>query len=1092
MPPRSKTLCLIILTLLSSPPVLFSQESGTRLLREPTLSATHIAFTYGGDIWIAGREGGNASRITSTPAVESNPHFSPDGRWLAFTSTRSGSAQVWVVPSAGGDPRRLSWHPSPTFARGWTPDGSAVLYASQRGSAPVAHHRLFIHPATGGAAREVPAAMGFAGSFSNDGKRLAIDRVSRWDTEFRNYRGGQNTALTILDLTTLDEVRLPNERTTDIAPVWLNDKIWFISDRDYGSNVWSYDTSSRALVQVTHFKDADVKTLGGGGNMLAFEQDGWLYLLDPATNATRRLTIHVRGDFPWAASRWIDATRDITVASLSPTGKRALFSARGEVFTVPVENGDTRNVTHSPDAADRAAIWSPDGSRIAYITDTGAGYRLMIGPQDGLTSPRAIDIGDAKMVFNPAWSPDGRRIAFVDGRARLRVLDVNSGNLATADVDGAYIGAGEFAPAWSPDSKWLAYAKLFRNNLRRVVVWNVDSGKATPITDPLAHSISPAWDAGGRWLYFLASTNLGLGSAWANLSNSQARPTYAPYVMVLRKDDPTPFPLQSDDEAATAAAPEAKPGAKPAADKPAADSMKGKPVRIDFDGIDRRIMTLPGLPERDYTDIVGGPARVVFVSERVPNQPGVTLQRFDMEKRKVVPFVTGATNVSLSSDGKKLLYRSGQTWSVVGTDAPPAAGAGKLNVAVGMRVDPTAEWNQIFEEAWRMERDFFYDPNLHGADWKAVHARYAPLIPWVKSRADLTYILDQVGGELSVGHSFVGGGDHPAVDTVRTGLLGADLEVADGRWRLKRVFTSESWNPELRAPLDAPGVRAAAGHYLLAVDGRELRAENDPYEALDGTADRQTVLRLNDRPTMEGSWTVTVVPIRSENSLRQRAWVEDNRRKVDQLSNGRLAYVWVPNTGGPGFSSFNRYFIAQQDKEGAVIDERFNQGGLLDDYMVGLMTRKLIGGITNDIAPGNPLRLPTAGVLGPKVLLVNEMAGSGGDYFPWAFRELQVGPLIGTRTWGGLVASCVPYALIDGGTITSPCTAVYNANSEFFAEGVGVPPDIEVFVDAKSWAAGRDPQLERGIAEALKLLETRNVATPPAPKFPIKARRPGN
>ncbi len=436
-----------------------------------------------------------------------------------------------------------------------------------------------------------------------------------------------------------------------------------------------------------------------------------------------------------------------------------------------------------------------------------------------------------------------------------------------------------------------------------------------------------------------------------------------------------------------------------------------------------------------------------------------------------------------------MLYRQGPSWHIVGTAAPPKPGDGRIDVTLRMHLDPQAQWRQIFEEAWRMERDFFYAPNLHGADWPAVHKRYAPLVPYARSREDLRYILDQVGGELSVGHSFTGGGVYPPVDTVRTGLLGADLEADHGRWRITRILTTESWNPGLDAPLAAPGVRAEEGDYLLAINGRELTASDNPFRFLDGTADRQTVLRLNDRPSMDGSWTVTVVPVRSETGLRQRAWVEQNRRMVDSLSNGRLAYVWVPNTSGAGFVSFNRYFFAQQDKDGAVIDERFNGGGSLDDYMVDLMSRKQIGGVTNDAAGGIDFRLPMAGILGPKVLLINERAGSGGDYFPWAFRRHKIGPLIGERTWGGLVAACVPYPLVDGGYITSPCSAVFSGD-HWVAENQGVPPDIAVYYDAKSWAARRDPQLERAVQEALKLVNTEGVPRPTHPPFPDKARRP--
>jgi tricorn protease len=512
-------------------------------------------------------------------------------------------------------------------------------------------------------------------------------------------------------------------------------------------------------------------------------------------------------------------------------------------------------------------------------------------------------------------------------------------------------------------------------------------------------------------------------------------------------------------------------------------------MRIDLERIGNRILALQ-VPVRDYADLAAGPTGVVFLAERIPLQPGTTLHKYDLSKRRAESFLTGVGRFSISGDGKKLLHQSGGNWTVTGTEAPPRPGEGRLTVALPTQLDPALEWKQIFDEAWRMERDFFYDPGLHGADWNAVYARYAPLVPHVRHRADLTYILDQVGGELSVGHSFVGGGDLPAVDTTRVGLLGADLVPDGNRWRIARIYTGESWNPELRAPLDAPGLRARAGQYILEVNGTGLHTPDNPWRLLDGTAERQTVLRINDRPALEGSWTVTVIPVRSENALRTRAWVEDNRRTVDSLSRGRLAYVWVPNTGGGGYASFNRYFFAQQEKAGAVIDERFNGGGLLDDYMVDYMGRQPIGGVSNDAPGGVHFPLPMAGILGPKVLLVNELAGSGGDYFPWAFRELKVGPLIGTRTWGGLVAASVPYPLVDGGSITAPSAAVFGLNGEWTAEGEGIAPDIEVPLDAKSVAAGRDPQLERGVAEALKLLQQSPVKTLTLPPPSKRARRP--
>ena len=1047
---------------------------GTRLLRQPTLSATDVAFTYGADIWVASRAGGEARRLTSTPAVESDPHFSPDGRQIAFTSDRSGTPAVYVMSVEGGDPVRLSWYPAPAYARGWTPDGSRVLYATSRESAPTGYNRLWTVAATGGPSTMLPAPWGHRGAYAPDGRRLVVDRVSRWDVEWRSYRGGQNTPLVILDLASLDEIRLPNERSMDIDPVWLGGRIYFLSDRDWATNVWSYDVATSRLEQVTRFRDADVKSLGAGGGMLAFEQDGWIHTLDPATGRSQRLDIGVRGDFPWAQTRWEDVTQRVADASLSPTGKRILMEARGEIFTVPVEKGDTRNLTRSSGTADRAPVWSPDGKQVAWFSDDGAGYKLLIGPQDGLTPPKSLAIGESKMAWEPSWSPDGSRIAFVDDDVRIRVVEIATGRVTTADVDGSNIGRGNMGVAWSPDSKWLAYSKFFPNNFRRIVAWSVETGRAEPLTDALADAIAPAWDRDGRHLYFLASTDLALGSGWANTSSISADPTYGAYVTVLRATDSTPFPPRSDEEAAG-------PPAKP--------DTGAVQVRIDRDGIERRIIAL-GMPVRRYATTVAGPKGTVFIGERVENQPGLILHKFVLADAKADVFVRGASQVSVSGDGKKILYRAGPAWIVTGTDRPPEAGKGVVQVSLRMELDRLAEWRQMFDEAWRYERDFFYDPGMHGNDWNAVRARYRPLVEHVRHRSDLNYVLDQVNGELSVGHSFVRGGDMPDVDTSRVGLLGADLVADGGRWKISRIYTFESWNPGLAAPLDRPGMKVRPGNYLVGVNGKELTAAEDPYRLLDGTAGRQTVVHLNDRPTMEGSWTETVEPIRSESQLRQRAWVEDNRRKVEELSGGKLAYVWVPNTGGPGYMSFNRYFFAQQDKPGAVIDERFNGGGNLDDYMVDYMTRTLRAAITNEVPGGAPFLLPQ-GVLGPKVLLINELAGSGGDYFPWAFRQQKVGPLIGARTWGGLVKSSTHYPLIDGGSLTAPDNAVFDPiNNKWVGENEGVPPDIEVLLDAKAVAAGRDPQLERAVQEALKLLAAQGTKPVTPPPFSRPSKRP--
>lgn len=1080
------------------------RAQGTRLLRQPTLSATLIAFEYGGDIWVADKTGGEARRITSTPATESDPHLSPDGKWIAFTSNRSGAPAVYVVPAEGGIPRRLTWYPAATGARGWTPDGKRVVYACSRETAPVGYNRLWSVPVEGGASTLLPAPWGFDGSLSPDNKKIVVDRVSRWDVEWRHYRGGQNTPLTVLDLETLKETAIPGggaaregaagERSMDIHPVWQGEEIFFLSDRDFIMNVWAYSAGKGTLRQVTHLKEGDIKWLSGDGKELVYEHAGYLFLLDPASGASRQLEIRVHGDFPWAEPHWENVTTRAESASLSPTGKRILVEARGDIFTVPVENGVARNLTHSSDVADRAACWSPDGKWIAWFADKGGeGYALYLTDQEGKGEPRKIGIGDAKLAWEPCWSPDSKYLAFEDNKTRIKVIEMATGKITDVGVGGANIERGNMGLVWSPDSKWLAYAKTGTNNFRRVMVWSLVSGKTAPLSDPLADATQPAWDRDGRHLYFLASTDAALGSGWANTSAILARPSFAAYVVVLRKEDGPPFPLKSDDEDSAAAkgagagaggavaAGTGGTGGAGGAKKDSAGAKKDSAagVRIDFENLERRTVALP-IPVANYRAMIAGPKGSVFI------QTGEgTLSRFVLETKKLDEYAQHVGQADVSANGEKLLIRSGGAFRVVAAGKPPAPNEGAVAVSLRMNLDRLEEWKQIFTEAWRYERDYFYDPALHGRDWQEVWAYYSPMIPYIRHRSDLTYLLDQLGGELSVGHSFVFGGDFPAVDTLRVGLLGADLVASQGRWQIKRIYSAESWNPDLKAPLAQPGLKVSEGDYVLAVDGVSLTAEGDPYRLLDGKAGQQTMLLVNNKPSTEGAWSIRVEPVASESALRQRGWVEDNRRKVSELSGGKLGYVWVPNTGGPGFVSFNRYFFAQQDKSGAVIDERFNGGGLLDDYMVDLMVRRQRAAITNEVPDGAAFRLP-AGILGPKVLLINELAGSGGDFFPWVFRHQKVGPLIGTRTWGGLVKSSVHYGFVDGGAMTAPDNAVFDPEGhQWIAENQGVAPDIEVKIEAGAVSKGHDLQLERAVEECLKLLEKEPR---PAAEHPVYSR----
>lgn len=1080
--------------------LLFFSTSGrlpaqfTRLLREPALNGNKVAFVYAADLWVADIDGSNVLRLTSTPAVESNPAFSPDGKTIAFSSNRSGVTAVYTVPVTGGEPIRLTWYPAAALVRGWTPNGKSVLYATDRETAPVPHNRLWTVPAKGGPSVLLAKQWGHDGAFSPDGKRLILDKMDRWDVEWRAYRGGQNTPLIVMNLDDFGETLLPNNRSIDIKPLWLDEHVYFISDRNGGvANIWRANPNGTALNQVTQYKGADVKDMNGHGNKLVFEREGMLQLLDLVSGTIRTLEIHVTGDFPWAETRWEDVGKTAGNASLSPTGKRAVMASRGEIFTIPVENGNVRNLTQSAGAADRVPIWSPLGDKVAWFSDAdGKGYALMIAPQDGLGEVKSVSIGDSKMAWEPVWSPDGKYIAFNDNKVRVQVLEIATGAITTIDTAGNNMQRGDMGLSWSHDGKWLAYTRAGDNHLRRIMVWSIQTKTVQPVTNMFADAFSPAFDRNGKNLYFIASTEVALGSGWANTSAMMARPEYEAYVINLNKSDESPFKPKSDEEEIKKEAAEEKASTqevkstKTLPKKAATPASEKKPEKketvIDFADIDRRTMPL-GIPKRNYTGMVAGPEGSVFITESIPNQPGV-VHKFTLESQEAKEFLSGTGSLSVSADGKKFISRVQGAWKVGSTGGPVGNDAKAITVDLKVRLDRQQEWRQMFEEAWRYQRDYFYDSNLHGRNWKEVYERYAPLVPYIRHRADLNYVLDMMNGELSVGHSFVFGGDFPQTDRSAAAVLGADLKADSGRWKITRIYTTESWNPDLSSPLDRPGIKVAAGYYLVGINGKELTSDIDPYAFLDGTVEVQTILHLNTKPHFEGSWKEIVKPLRNENGLRQRAWVEDNRRMVDSLSGGKLAYVWVPNTSGEGFVSFNRYFFAQQNKQGAVIDERFNGGGLLDDYMTDLMTRSLRAAITNEVPGGKPYRLP-AGILGPKALLINELAGSGGDFFPWVFRQQKAGPLIGARTWGGLVKSSVHYALVDGGALTAPDNAIFNPyTNKWVAENEGVAPDIEVRQDARSLQLGSDPQLERAVKELLQILEKQPVKEIKNPSYP--------
>jgi tricorn protease len=1071
---------LLSIILVISCSLVSAQSEGTLLLEQPDINDSHITFIYAGDVWVVKLNDNQATRITSTPAVESDPHLSPDGTMIAFTSDRTGDPSVYSVGIKGGDPKRLSFHPSGSLVRGWANDGSFIYYASTRETAPAGYHRLWKVAKDGGPETILTSQWATDACYSPGGNSMVIDRVRRWDKEWRVYRGGQNTPISILNMNDLSETLLPHTNTTDVNPIWIDDDIYFLSDRDSTMNIWSYSVSSSELIQLTDFRGSDIKSLEANSNQLVYERDGALHLFSLETKQSQQLAINVTGDFPWAENKWENVSHSVGGVSLSFSGKRALMESRGEIFTVPTEHGDPRNITNSSGAADRRPIWSPKGDKIAWFTDAnGEGYVLRITSQDGISEVKDISIGESKLGWEPTWSPDGKYIAFNDDDVRIRLLDLETEKIKTIDIGGVNLERGDLGLTWSPDSKWLAYSKTSSNNFKRIYIWSVESNKTQAITNELAHSITPAWDLDGKHLYFIASTDLALGSGWANTSSMMADPKFSAYVVNLRKEDPSPFEFRSDEE-------EVKKEEEKEDDKGDEKKEEDLIVEINFEGIEQRTMALP-MATRRYGYLVAGPKESVFIAEYSEDGPGATIYKFGLEKREEKKFLEHVNNFSVSADGKKGIAKVDGSWQVFGTDGDEGK-VEPLSVDLSMHLNRQEEWKQIFEEAWRYQRDYFYDPAMHGRDWNKVYERYAPLVPFIKHRSSLNYVLDQMNGELSVGHSFVSGGDYPETEMYPTGLLGADLVPDKGRWKINRILTKESWNPTLSSPLNRPGMKVEEGYYIVGINGKEIKATDNIFEALQGTSGVQTVLHINSSPEFAGAWKETVKPLEGEYDLRQRNWIEDNRRKVDELSNGKLAYVWVPNTGGSGFTSFNRYLFAQQDKLGAVIDERFNGGGLLDDYMVDLLTRELRAAITNEVPNGKAFKLP-AGIHGPKVLLINELAGSGGDYFPWVFRHQNAGTLIGQTTWGGLVKSSTHYSFIDGGRMTAPDNAVFDPiEKEWIGENKGIAPDIEVRQDAKALSEGRDPQLERAVEELLKQLENvkEDDMTPPPFSTPAK------
>jgi len=1067
-----------------------SSAAAPLLLRDPTISKTQIAFLYGGDIWIVGREGGDARRLVTGMDLEDAPFFSPDGSRLAFTGNYEGRADVYVVAASGGEPRRLTSHPASSFAVGWTRDGANVLFVSTRTSTNDSAH-LFTVPVSGGFPTQLPLPMAQNGSFSTDGSHIAYEPIFRIEPFWQGYRGGDTGRIWIANLADSSVVKIPRTQSNDSVPMWLGSTVYFLSDRDGPTTLFAYDTSARKVTRALPSEGFDITSASAGPDAIVYAQFDSLHVYDTQTHTAHAVHVNVVGDMPQVRPHWVKVGGQIANATISPSGVRAVFEAHGQIFSVPAEHGDVRNISDAKDTANRDPAWSPDGNWIAFFSDRSGEYELYIRDQKGTTPPRKIDLGMTSYFYSPVWSPDSKKIAFIDKHLSLWYVDIDRGapvKVATGEYGG--FGPSDFDPAWSPDSRWITYTNTLSNLLHTVFAYSLEDRKTHQITDGLSDVRYPNFDASGRYLYFIASTNTGLTSSGLDMVSDQHPVNSNVYVAVLRRELPSPLTLQSDEETVKVAPVAVEAGAPtPAPRRPDTSKLA---VTIDTAGILQRIVALP-IPAANYVGLSAGKAGEIFLTQApivqiAPAPAPFSVIKFDLTSRKPVPLAAGVSFFSLSANGEKALFAQPGRWFIADTKAPlpPTAGtpgAGLLDTS-GMEtfVDPAAEWAQMYHETWRIERDFFYDPHYHGLNIAAAEKRFEPYLAGIASRDDLTFLFREMLSYLSIGHMFVSGGTQPDVPRVNVGLLGADYTVENGRYRFSKIYNGENWNGALRAPLTQPGTNVNVGDYLLAVNGHKIEGSDELFSFFQETAGKQTVITVGPNAAGTGSREVTVVPIPSEFGLRNLDWIEGNRRKVDELSGGKLAYVYLPDTAFGGFTNFNRYFFAQVGKEGVVLDERYNHGGQIADYIIDYLNRKPMSIIQE--RDGKPTIDPPLAIYGPKVMIINEFAGSGGDALPWYFRKADLGPLIGERTWGGLVGIGGYPPLIDGGSVTAPRVAIGGLKGSWEVEDHGIAPDIEVWQDPKLVREGHDPQLEAAVAKAMQLLRAHPVPTFKVPPYP--------
>jgi tricorn protease len=1053
-------------------------------------SSTQIVFTLAGDLWSVERGGGEAKRLGEAPGDADAPAFSPDGAWLAFSRDTGSGGDVFVMPASGGEARRLTWHPKEDRVRGWTPDGRRILFVSNREGD--GQYRLFTVDRDGGAPERLPLFEARQGAFSPDGSRIAyVPFGNSWD-EWRFYRGGNTSPIWIARLADSKIEKRPalaGPNANHRFPLWIGETLYFVSDRTGTPNLYRHDLRSGKTAQLTRYTKHGIRIAAAAADAVVFVADGAIHLWDIARRQDRMVEVHLTVPAPELAARTVPAIRTLEQAIPTAGGKELIVSARGEILAFDPATGKARNLTRTPGVAERTAVPSPDGKRIAFFSDRSGEYEIHILPASGEGEPRKITVEEHPSFYRElTWSPDGRRMAFSDKRLSLWVADVEAGR-ARRIATSPHIGQGLWTPAWSQDGRWLAYSQALANRVRTIFLYDARNSRSIQVTDGKSSSDSPAFDRSGRYLFFTASANARTAAAddlgWGVMSSILARPlvTARLQAVVLRRGDPPPL--------------------LPSSGKPHPDARWELTTDFELDGLSRRIVPVTS-DERDFVGLAaGGPGVLFALAQEWPVTPGagdptLVLYRYTLSKSAAPEKI--AANVrdfAVSADGGTLVYRTdertdekeGPALRLMATGAPAGDERKPLDLAgLTVEVDPAAEWGQIYRETWRIARDWFYDPGFHGQDLKDLEGHFAAYLPSITRRGDLNELFYRMLAYLSISHLNVDGGDVPpsAVRPERTGLLGADFHAERGRYRIDHIYRSPrpgAASPLLQAPLDQPGVDVREGDYLLAVDGEEIHAERSVYSYFTGKAGKPVTLKVAGDADGRDARTATVVPLPGENTLRRMAWAEANRRRVEELSGGRLAYVYVPNHGGPGYEELIRGVIGNSGAEGIVIDQRWSPGGIVFDSAIELLQRRPI--YAYSWREGNDLPMPTNVFDGAKVLIVNRQNGSAAETFALMWKLARLGPIVGTRTYGGGIGGALfSPELIDGGRLTIPNRAAYDPHGTWGIENDGVHPDIVVDWDSASFRAGRDPQLAAAVKAALAAIPKVNKWTPKRPESP--------